>query len=197
MAEYDRSEVQEQHRKTQAPPIGLPDVDHRSDDAEDARLLAEGELNEVLARHLPALLKRAQARMSHGEAQDCVQDAMIRVVRDHRRLGRFDLPIRVILHKRLTWQINDQFDARPNEAALPEDWHQEVQEPGYDELASRDYVEQLLDHLDGKQRRVAEALYLDGLSIQEIADRFDMTRNAVDQALHRVHRRLKEILDEP
>ena len=186
-----------ERRKTEGSPGGLSGVEPRSDDIEDDRLLAEGDLNEVLARHFPRLMQRALARMPHGEAQDCVQETMLRVFRDYQRRGGFDHPIRVILHRRLDWQMNDHFAARPDEVALPEDWLQQVDEPGYDDIVSRDYLEELLNHLNDRQRRLAEALYLEGLSIQEIADRFRMTRNAVDQALHRAHRKLREIVDEP
>lgn len=41
-------------------------------------------------------------------------------------------------------------------------------------------------------RRVLELRYREGLEIDEIAERLDMTRNAVDQALHRGHSRLRE-----
>lgn len=37
-----------------------------------------------------------------------------------------------------------------------------------------------------------ELRYREGLEIDEIAERLDMTRNAVDQALHRGHSRLRE-----
>ena len=37
-----------------------------------------------------------------------------------------------------------------------------------------------------------ELRYREGLEIDEIAERLDMTRNAVDQALHRVSSRLRE-----
>ena len=39
-----------------------------------------------------------------------------------------------------------------------------------------------------------ELRYLDGLEIEQIAERLGLTRNAVDQALHRGHKKLREDL---
>ena len=46
--------------------------------------------------------------------------------------------------------------------------------------------------LPERARRVCELRYLLGLEIDEIARQLEMTRNAVDQALHRAHARLRD-----
>ena len=182
-------------RKTTLPREGRSGVSERPDDAEDARLLAAGDFGGVIARHYDALLARARVRLREGEAQDVVQDAVIRVLRDLDRRGGFDHPIRVVLHRRLGWQIADHIRGRSPETPLPPDWDRPDEEPGYREVDSRDYLDEVFSHLTAPQRRIAEAHYFEGLSIQEIAARDGMTRNAVDQALFRVHRRLRDLVD--
>ena len=50
----------------------------------------------------------------------------------------------------------------------------------------------LFAELPEGSRRVLELRYREGLEIDEIAERLGMTRNAVDQALHRGHSKLRE-----
>jgi RNA polymerase sigma factor (sigma-70 family) len=52
----------------------------------------------------------------------------------------------------------------------------------------------LLAELPQRQREVAELLYREGLSHEQIAERLGLKRNAVDQALHNAHRKLAEKL---
>ncbi len=52
----------------------------------------------------------------------------------------------------------------------------------------------LLSRGTARQREVAELLYREGLSHDQIAERLGMKRNAVDQALHNAHAKLAEKL---
>jgi RNA polymerase sigma factor (sigma-70 family) len=52
----------------------------------------------------------------------------------------------------------------------------------------------LLADLPARQREVADLLYREGLSHEQIAERLGLKRNAVDQALHNAHAKLAEKL---
>ena len=52
----------------------------------------------------------------------------------------------------------------------------------------------LIADLPERQREVADLLYREGLSPEQIAERLGIKRNAVDQALHNAHRKLAEKL---
>jgi RNA polymerase sigma factor (sigma-70 family) len=54
-------------------------------------------------------------------------------------------------------------------------------------------LDRLFGELPVAQRAVCELRYRDGLEIDEIARQLGKTRNAVDQALHNAHRKLKEL----
>ncbi len=52
----------------------------------------------------------------------------------------------------------------------------------------------LFADLPQRQREVAELLYREGLTHEQIAERLGVKRNAVDQALHNAHAKLAEKL---
>ncbi len=172
-------------------------VDHAAGDEIDRGLLAEGRIGDAMARHYDALQARARLAMRHdGEAQDVVHDTLVRVHDDWGRRGGFDLPIRVILHKRLTWQIADHRAGRARTVTLPPEWEPSDDETGYGDVEADDYVRRALDLLRGRERQVAELRYLDGRTHEEIAAHLGMTRNAVDQALWRAHQTLRGLVDD-
>ena len=54
-------------------------------------------------------------------------------------------------------------------------------------------LERVFEELPDGDREACRLRYLEGLEIDEIAGRLGKTRNAVDQSLHRAHKRLKEL----
>ena len=75
---------------------------------------------------------------------------------------------------------------------LPEDWDLADETDPYRPLEDDQALADLFADLPEGSRRVLELRYRDGLEIDEIAARLDIKRNAVDQALHRGHVRLRE-----
>ena len=62
----------------------------------------------------------------------------------------------------------------------------------YGPLVEDEALEWLFGGLPEGARRVLDLRYRQGLEIAEIAERLGLERNAVDQALHRGHERLRE-----
>ena len=164
-------------------------------DAEDTRLLEEGDLAGLLAKYEPTILGRCVAKLrGHPDAEDVAQNVMLRLVAEFSRGKRYgDTPYRVVVHKVVEWTVGDYFEGRSTTAELPHDW-----DPGSadfsEELVSRYYVADLFEPLPEREQQVMERYYLLGWDIEQIADDLAIDRNAVDQALHRGRKRLREAL---
>src|SRR5919197_512124 len=117
-------------------------------DAEDTRLLEEGDIAGLLAKYAPTILGRCIARLrGHPDAEDVAQDAMVRLVAAFRRGKRYGgTPYRVVINKVVDWTVADYFDGRSTMAELPEDWDSGADDFS-DELVSRYYVAELLEPL--------------------------------------------------
>lgn len=167
------------------------------EDATDAALLEAGDFEKALARHLPALIARARAKVSsRPDADDVVQKAILRVFAEFREGRRWGgLPLRVVLHKRLDWTAKDHFAARRDEVGLPEGWDPPDDADPYADVEDRDYVEAVLADLPPREQQVARMRILEGMEPREIAERLGIEANAVHQALHRVRRRLGDVFD--
>jgi DNA-directed RNA polymerase specialized sigma24 family protein len=162
-----------------------------SDEA-DARHLADGEIAWLLARYEPAVRARCIARLGgDAAAEDVAQNVMLRLLAEFHRGRRWEgVPFRVVVHQITSWTLSDHFAGRPTDAPLPDGW-----EPGGDDPAlARVGLRELFSALPERARRVCELRYLVGLEIEEIARQLDTTRNAVDQALHRAHKQLRELV---
>ncbi len=94
----------------------------------------------------------------------------------------------MIVNQVITYTIRDHFEQRATEP-LPEDWEPAAPPDGAHE---RVQIEQLLAGLPEGDRRAGLLRYLHELDPPTIAGLLGMTRNAVDQALFRCRRRLKE-----
>lgn len=161
----------------------------------DERLLAEGRLGELLARHYDDLRVIALLRVGPDRADDVLQSALLRTVREHRDGRRWAIPPRAVMRQHLRWAIGD-LAGGPRESALPDGWDpaDPAGQDGHLSVEDRLSVEALLDRLPPGDRRVMAERYLAGREIQAIADDLDMSRNAVDQALWRGRRALREAL---
>ena len=164
-------------------------------DAADAALLARGEHARLLAKWEPTIVARCVARLSgHPDAEDVAQDVKLRLWRELQAGKTYPVPFRVVVHKVVDWTLRDHWDGRPTHVPLPEGWDPADPSDELAELFDRDAVASLLDGVEGRTREVMELRYLERLEIDEIAERLGMERNAVDQALHRGHRKLRETL---
>jgi RNA polymerase sigma factor (sigma-70 family) len=126
------------------------------------------------------------------DADDVAQDVKLRLWAELRAGKHYPVPFRVVVHQVIGWTIGDYFAGRPTDVPLPEGWDAGDPSDALGELLDRDAVASLLDSLEGKTREVMELRYLERLDIDQIAVRLEMERNAVDQALHRGHCKLRE-----
>jgi RNA polymerase sigma factor (sigma-70 family) len=162
-------------------------------DAEDRRLLANGDIDALLAKYLPVALNRCRARLKgHPDAEDVAQATLLRLVAEfHRGKSYGETPYRVVVHKVIGWTISDHFEGRRIDEPLAEEAVASDDSTG---VVSDLYLSGLLAEIAGNDGVVARARYLDGLEPDEIAGALEMKRNAVDQALWRVRKKLREEL---
>jgi RNA polymerase sigma factor (sigma-70 family) len=170
---------------------------HHEADEVDAGLLAEGDIGALLARWDPIIRGRCHARIRNPhDADDVAQNVRLRLLDEFHRGKRYPgLPYRVVVHQVIGWTIGDFFAGRRIDEPLPDDWsptdpRAEGTEPVLVEMAFR----QLLEQLPPKDARICEMRFLLGLEIDDIAAELSMERNAVDQALHRGRRELRELM---
>ena len=166
------------------------------DDARDAQLLTAGDIAALLAAYEPVILARCIAKLRGGaDAEDVAQDVRLRLLAEFRRGKRYgDTPYRVVVHKVIDWTLGDHFASRPTHVPLPEGWEPREDDHA-DAVVSRYWLSSLMGELSGRAREVLELRYLGALEHDEIAARLGIERNNVDQALHRGHARLREVLD--
>jgi RNA polymerase sigma factor (sigma-70 family) len=164
-------------------------------DAEDTRLLEQGQIEYLLAKYHDVIVGRCVARLrGHPDAEDVAQSVKLRLLREFHRGKRYgDTPYRVVVHQVIGWTLSEYFDGRPTDVELPEDWSPEAGD-GAERVEADFYLEALFADLPSRQREVLELRYLSGLEHEEIATRLGMTRNAVDQALHNGHEKLRRAL---
>lgn len=171
----------------------LPLVTHAERDAEDARLLAQGEFATLLATYYPVMLDRVLAkRFDRARADEVVHDACLRLLSELRRGRTYSVPFRVVVHNVLGWTLKGM--TAPPESLLPEDWDVPVDDPGLDLALEHIDMDGLFALLSPREREIVILRYREELEISQIADRLGMTRNAVDQALWRAHRKLRELM---
>jgi RNA polymerase sigma factor (sigma-70 family) len=162
-------------------------------DAEDDRLLGANALGELFARHYDDLVARARARVGAERAHDVVHAALLRTLREIRGGRRWPVPFRAVVHQHLGWQIGALGGQSPP-ASLPEGW--DVVDPtghdGFVEVDDRLAIGALLEGLPARDREVMHRRFVEGCEVDQIAEDLAMTRNAVDQALWRGRRALRE-----
>jgi RNA polymerase sigma factor (sigma-70 family) len=91
------------------------------------------------------------------------------------------------------WTLGEHFQGRPTDVPLPDGWDVAVAENGFHSFEERFDLERLFEGLPDGDRAVCRLRYIEGLEIAEIALRLAMQRNAVDQALFRAHRQLRDL----
>lgn len=158
-------------------------------DAEDDRLLARDDLGALFARHYDDLVVHARMRMGAAGAEDVVQAALLRTLRELRGGKRYTIPFRAVVHQHVRWACGDAFGETPP-GSLPDGW--DVADPraadAYEAVDARLLVEDVLAALPPRDRRVMSLRVIEGLGPEQIAAALDMSRNAVDQALWRARR---------
>ena len=161
-------------------------------DAEDARLLEAGEHETLLATYLDTIVGRCRARIHGPEADDVAQNVVERLWAELQRGRRYTVPYRVVVHKVIDWKLREHWGEAPSAAPLDEIPDEELEQ--YARSVSDLDLAAAFAQLPERQRQVAHLRYLTGLEHEQIATSLGINRNAVDQALHNAHRKLKELL---
>lgn len=162
---------------------------------DDDALLAAGDYATLFAKYESVVLGRCRARIRNRyDAEDVAQMVWLRIFGELERGVRYPLPFQFALHNIVTWTIAAYFQRQRIDD--PIDDH--PVEDGTDPFANVHDCERLVElfsHLPAGQREVCELRYLEGLEIDQVAARLEITRNAVDQRLHNAHKKLRELLE--
>ena len=166
---------------------------HDARDAEDRRLLEAGEHKLLLAGYFTPVRDRCFFRLGSREAGDeAAQRVFLRLWSELRAGKTYRVPFRVVVWMVTDWTLKG-FHSGPAELELPEEWGA----GGPDAYAAweADYdLATLFRDLPHRQREVLELRYRLGLTPAEIATELGIEANAVHQALHNGHQKLKEKL---
>jgi RNA polymerase sigma factor (sigma-70 family) len=162
-------------------------------DAQDARLLENGDIAGLLAAYHQIIVGRCIARLRGDDAFDVAQNVMLRLLAEFKRGKRYSVPYRVVVHQVIDWTLKEHFQKQDTSVPLPEGWEPAVEDSS-EAVVYRYYLTDLFATLPPQTRKVLELRYIHGLEIEQIAERLGLTRNAVDQALHRGHAKLREVL---
>jgi RNA polymerase sigma factor (sigma-70 family) len=160
-------------------------------DAEDSRLLAEQDFARLLATYYHVVLERCRLRLPDSDAYEVAHMVMLRLITELRAGKRYPVPFRVVVHQVTTWKIKE-FHTRGRVELLPEGWDPESDDDPFESFEQGYDLELLFAGMPARVRDVLRLRYLAGLDIDEVAERLGLTRNAVDQALHRGHKTLRE-----
>ena len=178
----------------------MPDVTYASmrdaRDAEDKRLLENGEIDLLLAGWYETILGRCIARMRGPVGEDVAHAVCERLWRELKAGRHRDgtLPFRVIVHKVIGWVCNGWFEPGWQENEL---FDLDGAAPDESEAVIVDVtLEQFVATLPPGDGEVGALSYLEGLEPGEIAERLDKKPNAVYQAISRNKARLREWLEE-
>ena len=164
-------------------------------DAEDALLLQNGDHAALIAAYHESSCQRCRVACgpmpgttSHRTSSSGSQGARPGASATRCRTGSS-------CTRSIDWTIKEHFQGSPTECRSPRLGPRRRGRsvpPLEDDAGARPAVRRP----PRRSRRVLELRYRDGLEIDEIAERLGMTRNAVDQALHRGHAKLRECIRE-
>ena len=157
--------------------------------------MEEQAYGELFAAYYPDVLARLKLRLPDEEAREVAQRVFLHLLEELRRGKEYAHPFRVIVHMRTTWILKDYW---AEQSRRPGELSEQSPDPAPDafEHVEADFdLELALAELPEGERRVAALRWQSGMEIQDIAEELGMTRNAVDQALFRAHRRLRGFYD--
>ena len=167
---------------------------HDARDVEDKRLLDAGEHKLLLAAYFHAVPERCFLRLRDRDGGDeAAQRVFERLAAELARGRAYPVPFRVVVHMVTEWTLRGFYPGVKRDDSLPEGWDPEALD-AFEDVDQRLDLDVLLADLPARQREVAELLYREGLSHEQIAKRLGLKRNAVDQALHNAHVKLAEKL---
>jgi RNA polymerase sigma factor (sigma-70 family) len=166
---------------------------HDARDAEDKRLFEAGEHKLLLAGYFTPVRDRCFFRLGTREAGDeAAQRVFLRLWHELRSGKTYRVPFRVVVWMVTEWTLRG-FHSGPREAELPAEWDPEAPD-AYAEWEGDYDLAALFRDLPHRQRQVLDLRYRAGLTPSEIAAELEIEPNAVHQALHNGHRKLREKL---
>ena len=165
-------------------------------DAEDKRLLENGEIQLLLAGWVETIRDSCIAKMRGPVGEDVGQAVCERLWRELKagkhRDGRY--PFRVIVYGVIGWVCKGWYEPGWQESEL---FDLDGAAPDETEAVIVDLtLEQFVATLPPGDGEIAELYYLEGLEQGEIAERVEKNPNAVYQATSRNKKRLREWLEE-
>jgi RNA polymerase sigma factor (sigma-70 family) len=160
-------------------------------DAEDHLLLDTGDHATLLAAYYPIIRQRCMLAVRAEAADDIAQDVCLRLAAELRRGKRYSIPYRVVVHQFVKWTILEHRAGIPTDLPIPPGWDPVSPDDPYATFEADYDIDQLFQALPTGEREVAELRYRHALEVDEIAERLGKRRNAIDQALWRLHQRLR------
>ena len=167
---------------------------HDARDEEDRRLLEAGEHAALLRSYYETIIQRCNVRCrTRDDAPECAQAVAVRLLSELKRGKRYSVPFRVVVHKVIEWTTKGFYERG---RAILVELEEDILGDGnsFDDVETRYDLERALAELPEGDAEIARLRLLEGVEIDEIAERLGKTRNSVDQALHRSRKRLQELL---
>ena len=165
---------------------------HDARDAEDALLLERGDHETLIAAYKDVVVQRCLVGTRDEAGYDVAQNVFLRLWQELRRGKRYTVPYRVVVHKVVDWTLKEHFAGGRTELPLPEGWDPADPVDPYADVDDSD-LDALWADLPAGDRDVLDLRYMHGLEISEIATRLAKEPNAVHQALHRAHAKLRRM----
>jgi RNA polymerase sigma factor (sigma-70 family) len=166
---------------------------HDARDAEDQRLLEAGEHKLLLAAYFTPVRDRCYFRLGGREAGDeAAQQIFVRLLGELRKGKRYPVPFRVVVWMVTEWTLRG-FQHLREETEFPEEWNPAGPD-AFNEWENDHDLAALFADLPARQRQVLDLRYRLGLTPAEIAEQLGVEANAVHQALHNGHAKLREKL---
>src|SRR3712207_676634 len=132
---------------------------HEARDAEDRRLLDEGNYKQLLVNYLGVIRERCRIRLRDElAAEEAAQTIVLRLLDELSRGVQYRVPFRVVVHNVTTWELNGFYAAWKQDASIPDGW----EPPAPDEVSaweSQHDLELLFEGLPERQEEVALLIY--------------------------------------
>jgi RNA polymerase sigma factor (sigma-70 family) len=167
---------------------------HDARDAEDQRLLETREHKLLLAGYFTPVRDRCFFRLGTREAGDeAAQRVFLRLWSELKAGKSYRVPYRVVVWMVTEWTLRGFSPVRA-EGELPDEWDAAAPD-AFGEWENDYDLSALFADLPARQRQVLDLRYCLGLTPAEIAAQLEIEPNAVYQALHNGHAKLRERLD--
>lgn len=168
---------------------------HEERDRRDRDLLAAGDHATLLASYFLQIHDRLMVWLPADDADEVLQRTLLRLASELAQGKSYEVPFRVVAWQVTGWTVKDFYrESRRRPSSLPQEWDPADPHDPLRAVEDEDWVAWVVDRLPPRDREIALLRYCEGLEIAEIAERCGIRRNAVDQALFRVRRAVREKL---